>query len=219
MLYNNIKGIAAHQPTIFNEMSEKESGRKIMNKQTPTTERTKQNIVEAFLVLYKTKRIEKITVREITHQAGYNRGTFYEYFRDVYDVLEYIQTQSLPTLGELPPFIAREDDSTPFITAFMNLFREKYKYYDVLLGDNGDPAFQRKLKNSLKASLIPAISKKSSVNMVEIDLMLEYILSGLIAILIYTFQNKPDLSEEQLVSMIYGLMKGDMLEKLQEWIV
>jgi AcrR family transcriptional regulator len=190
-----------------------------MNKQTPTTERTKQNIIEAFLALYKTKRIEKITVREITQKAGYNRGTFYEYFRDVYDVLEYIETQSLPTLGELPPFIAFEDDSPPFITSFMNLFREKYKYYDVLLGDTGDPAFQRKLKNSLKASLIPALSKKSSVNMIEIDLMLEYILSGLIAIFIYTFQNKPDLSEEQLVTIVYNLMRGDMLEKLQKWIV
>jgi hypothetical protein len=49
--------------------------------------------------------------------------------------------------------------------------------------------------------------------------MLEYILSGLIAIFIYTFQNKPDLSEEQLVTIVYNLMRGDMLEKLQKWIV
>jgi AcrR family transcriptional regulator len=218
MLYNHIKGITAHQPTIFSEMSEI-NGWRIVNKQTPTTERTKQNLMEAFLVLYKTRRIEKITVREITHQAGYNRGTFYEYFRDVYDVLESIENQSLPALDELPPFIAREDDSPAFITSFMELFREKYQYYDVLLGDNGDPAFQRKLKNSLKSSIMKAISTKGNINLVEIDLMLEYILSGLIAIFIYTFQNKPDLSEEQLVSIIYGLMKGDMLEKLQKWIV
>jgi AcrR family transcriptional regulator len=194
------------------------NGWRTVSQQKPTTERTKQNLIDAFLAIYKIKRIEKITVREITNQAGYNRGTFYEYFRDVYDVLEYIETQSLPTLGDLPPFLDRDNKSPAFITSFMELYREKYKYYHVLLGDNGDPAFQRKLKNSLKSSIMKALSTKGNINLVEIDLMLEYMLSGLIAIFIYTFQNKSDLSEGQLVSMVYSLMKGDMLEKLQKWI-
>lgn len=48
---------------------------------------------------------EKITVKDITNKAGYNRGTFYEYFTDVYDVLNYIEDSLIPTLEELPPAI------------------------------------------------------------------------------------------------------------------
>ena len=63
-----------------------------MKKQPEITVQTKQNLTDAFWQIYCTKRIDKITVRDITTKAGYNRGTFYEYFRDVYDVLEQIGT-------------------------------------------------------------------------------------------------------------------------------
>ena len=110
--------------------------------------------------IYLTKRIDKITVKEITSKSGYNRGTFYEYFQDIYEVLEVIENLSLPTLDELPPFIDVSTNPPTFINSFMALYQGKYKYYNHLLGDNGDPAFQRKLKNSLKASIIQALEKK-----------------------------------------------------------
>lgn len=49
---------------------------------------TRENLIEAFWELYKDKPIEKITVKEITNRAGYNRGTFYAYFKDTYEVLK-----------------------------------------------------------------------------------------------------------------------------------
>lgn len=182
--------------------------------QSETTERTRQNLIDAFLSLYTTRRIDKITVREITTKAGYNRGTFYEYFRDVYDVLEQIEAQALPSFEELPPMIDAGEISPAFVTSFLSLYQEKLKVYDVLLGDNGDPSFQRKLKNSIKSTLLEMLSKKGDVNLTEADLMLEYILSGLIGILIYAYQNRPNIPEEQLVSMIYALLQGDISHKL-----
>ena len=47
-----------------------------MNKQPHITTQTKQNLIDAFWALYCEQRIEKITVKEITNKAGYNRGTF-----------------------------------------------------------------------------------------------------------------------------------------------
>jgi hypothetical protein len=51
---------------------------------------------------------------------------------------------------------------------------------------------------------------------VEIDFMLEYIMSGMIGILIYMFQQKPNLPEEKIVLLQYTLMQGDMVNKLQK---
>jgi len=59
-----------------------------MKKREHITRQTKQNIVDAFWELYCEKRIEKITIKDITIKAGYNRSTFYEYFNDSYEVLE-----------------------------------------------------------------------------------------------------------------------------------
>ena len=185
-----------------------------MRKQAEITEQTKQNLIEAFWSIYLTKRIDEITVKEITSKAGFNRGTFYEYFQDIYEVLEVIENQSLPTLDELPPFIDVSTNPPTFINSFLALYQGKYKYYNHLLGDNGDPAFQRKLKNSLKTSIIQALEKKGNIDLVEIDLMLEYILSGMIGILIYIFQQKPNFPEEKIVSLQYTLMQGDMVNKL-----
>lgn len=57
-----------------------------MRKQPEVTEQTKTNLRTAFWELYKEKPIEKITIKEITDAAGYNRGTFYLYYKDVYDL-------------------------------------------------------------------------------------------------------------------------------------
>ena len=47
-----------------------------MHKQAEITEQSKQNLIEAFWSIYMTKRIDKITVKEITSKAGYNRELF-----------------------------------------------------------------------------------------------------------------------------------------------
>jgi AcrR family transcriptional regulator len=213
MLYNHSSELILHQPTIFICLSDFLED--VVKKQPEITERTRQNLVDAFWSLYSTKRIDNITVREITSKAGYNRGTFYEYFRDVYDVLEYIEDQSLPTIEELPPWKEMDDNSPDFFASFLEIYREKFRYYQILLGEKGDPAFQRKLKDNLKSSIIDSISQKGRVDMVEVDLILEYILSGMIGILIYSFEKKPDMSDEQLMSTLYRLFNEDLFNKLR----
>ena len=128
-----------------------------MHKQSETSERTRQYLMDAFWSLYTTRRIDKITVREITTKAGYNRGTFYEYFRDVYDVLDQIEAQALPSFEELPIMMDAGEVSPVFVASFLSLYREKFKVYDVLLGENGDPAFQRNRQNIPEEQLVSMI--------------------------------------------------------------
>ena len=52
-----------------------------MKKQPAITEQTKQNLMDAFWSYYARKKIEQITVKQITEKAGYNRGTFLNIFR------------------------------------------------------------------------------------------------------------------------------------------
>lgn len=72
-----------------------------MQKREELTQLTKQNLREAFWSLYIQKPIEKITVKEITDIAGYNRGTFYLYYKDTYDLLAQIEQELLDVVNTL----------------------------------------------------------------------------------------------------------------------
>lgn len=131
-----------------------------MAKYKDVTGKTRQNIMDAFWELYCKKRIEKITVQEIATKAGYNRSTFYEYFTDVYDVLEQIEQSLLPAIEELPPLTSAEGDNSA-IDSFIKLYSNSSQYYTILLGDNGDPAFAGKIKNGIKEKLKEQFRKKA----------------------------------------------------------
>ena len=128
---------------------------------------------------------------EITARAGYNRGTFYEYFADVRQCLDLIETRSLPRLDDLPPMPEDSAPSPDFIESFIGLYKEKFKYYDVLLGDRGDPSFQRRLIDCIKVAIVNSRKLPAFIGTVELDYMLEYILSGMIGIMRYYFHSRP----------------------------
>lgn len=166
-----------------------------MKKQPQITEQTRQNLIDAFWSLYSEKRIEKITVREITTKAGYNRGTFYEYFTDVYDVLEQIEESLLPRPDKLPPIAPDAPPKDGFsVDEFFKMFERHSKYYTILLGDNGDPAFLRKMKNSIKPKLKEALIARGANDDFQLEYLLEYNISALCGILSYWFasEEKPN---------------------------
>ena len=72
-----------------------------MKKQPQVTEQTRANLRQAFWELYAERPVEKISVREITDRAGYNRATFYLYYHDVYELLDEIEDTVLGNIERL----------------------------------------------------------------------------------------------------------------------
>jgi len=186
-----------------------------MNKQPELTGQTRANLLEAFWSLYSERRIDQITVKEIVAKAGYNRGTFYEYFSDVYQCLDQIENMSLPRFDELPPLpgggLAPAAD---FFETFITLYQSKFKYYDVLLGDRGDPAFQRKLIDSIKSAVIGTGRVPADIEALELDLMLEYVLAGMIGVMRYYFQTQPKVTHAGMMALMYRILDGGYMERL-----
>lgn len=185
-----------------------------MKKQPELTAQTRQNLIDAFWGLYCEKSIEKITVKEITTEAGYNRGTFYEYFSDVYDLLEQIEQSLIPTIEELPPITMPDFTLGKPLDVFMALYEQNGKYYSVLLGDKGDPAFASKLKNSTKPIIKRAFSEKFDTNSLEFDFIMEYVLSAMIGVMSYWFVLGKALTAEKLVALMYDLMEYGVTGRL-----
>lgn len=185
-----------------------------MNKVKEITSQTKQNLIDAFWILYCEMRIEKITVKDITNKAGYNRGTFYEYFKDVYDVLEYIESTLVPTIHEIPPILIGSEMHGMPMNTFFELYEKNNKYFSVLLGDNGDPAFASKLKSSIKPLIMLEFANEPDVAKKELDYVLEYTLSAMIGIMSYWFRQSDGLSNEKLHELINKLMEQGVMKQL-----
>ena len=176
--------------------------------------KTKQDLIDAFWSLYCEKRIDKITVKDITEKAGYNRSTFYAYFIDIYDVLEQIENSIIPNINEIPPISTSKGNLGMPLDIFMELYEQNNKYYSVLLGDNGDAAFSGKLKSSVKPMLQEMLKSQVSVSETELDYLLEYILSGMIGIMSYWFKQDKAMPAEKLVSLMTVMMENGVMSIL-----
>ena len=61
-------------------------------------EKTKNAIREAFLHLRQKKPLEKISVRELCSIARINKSTFYSHYRDIYDLSDSIEQETIQTV-------------------------------------------------------------------------------------------------------------------------
>lgn len=122
---------------------------------SPTKEMTRGNLMEAFWKLYKKNGMSGVSVLAITQKAGYHRSTFYQYFKDVRDLLEQFETELIGrTAAEFErrlrlsgTLMDRARDNCLVIAQTINDF-EGGKIR-MLLGKDGDPSFLGKLRGAL----------------------------------------------------------------------
>lgn len=179
-----------------------------MNKQPEVTEQTRANLRQAFWDLYGTKPIEKITVREITDRAGYNRATFYLYFRDVRSLL--MQTEQ-EILGEVRHLVEdgllREKtlDLSHHMGRIVELAQRFETYMPKLIGGAyGDPAFAEQLKNVLAPLLDRFILPPAGITDEQRHVLREFYLSGLLAAITSWVANPQRMPIDQLIGLIIG---------------
>ncbi|MBR3630422.1 MAG: TetR/AcrR family transcriptional regulator [Oscillospiraceae bacterium] len=181
-----------------------------MNKQPQITEQTRKNITDAFWKHYLDKPIEKITVREVAATAGYSRATFYEYFSDVYAVLEYIENDLLLFMqNSITEHIKNISAGAIDLTVVICLYEEKGDYLTKLLGKAGDPMFADRMKSVLKPILAQLM--QIDIQDTELQFAFEYTVSAIIGALIYWYPKRETLSAGKVSKMIMELLcKGSM---------
>ena len=88
---------------------------------------TQQAIIDTFLKMLACKSLDKITVKEIVNECGINRNTFYYYYKDIYDLLEYVVST------ESKKIIEEDGNSKTFYDECMRAFDVMMKYKNALL--------------------------------------------------------------------------------------
>ena len=64
-------------------------------------EQTKEQIRKTFFCLMRKKPWDKISVKELCTETSITRGTFYNYFNDIYDLMESVQDPLIEELEQM----------------------------------------------------------------------------------------------------------------------
>lgn len=174
------------------------------------TAQTRKNLMDAFWDLYSKEGIGKVSVREIVSKAGYNRSTFYEYFTDVYDVLEQIEASVLPDVEKHQNIMTNLGAHLP-LKHLTEVYSRNKKYFVVLLGKDGDPAFQEKIKNVYKALLRPHLQSFGADDFI-LECTLEYAISAFLGVTTYCFTQEGDPDIEKMVQLLWSLMNDGVMK-------
>lgn len=192
-----------------------------MHKQPEVTAATRQKIMDSFWGLYTVTPIEKITISAISKNAGIHRSTFYEYFKDIYDLLEQFENDLLKHLEkEFIPVTKKNmarlrDAGAPSdLSAFINTTLSFFINYGNLLyhlsGPSGDAGFRKKLFTFFKAAFldihdIPADSHYA-------DYLASLVFTIILNNMEYCYEHPEDITIQEVISLTYQLL-GEGLSK------
>lgn len=94
------------------------------NKKSAKSQKTRERIIDCFLDMIPIKKWDKISVKELCEKAEITRGTFYQYFNDIYDLMEQIETPMFEDLNRRFNKIKQ----MPRSPLPVELFPEKFDY-------------------------------------------------------------------------------------------
>lgn len=172
-----------------------------MHKSPEITDATRKTFLEAFCKLCAKKPIGKITIKEITAKAGYNRCTFYQYFHDVYDLLNYIEAEVIVRIKEnVVSNVTHKSMTEAFVLTFRDIHQDEELYYDVLMKPENNTGFNEKLKRELAPLLIEKLGLPA--NEMKTEYIAEIYLSGVIAAVSHWVRTGRKIPAEDLAALI-----------------
>ena len=155
---------------------------------------TKNKFVDAFFSLYREKPINKISIKNICDKAGFHRSTFYEYYMDIFDLLEQ-EEQAIYALQKELILTPLENGALTigtknFLFSLKQLFQQKGDKIEQLIGINGNPSFRKNLQDRIKLAILPQVQKRFGPHS---EYLAEFISSGILSTCETAYKNKEDI--------------------------
>lgn len=146
--------------------------------------RTKKLLLQGLTELMSEKKINKITVTELTDLVDVNRATFYLYYKDIFDMLEQIETELFNNFSEAYEKFSKDtvtyDNMLSFLNFIFEFVQDNAEMCKILLGPDGDYSFIEKFKKVIKQHHPPMDNTASEISP---HYFRSFIISGCIGII------------------------------------
>ena len=139
-------------------------------------ERTKRNIINAFIELRAKKPLERITVKELSEIALINKATFYSHYEDVYDLSKQLEDETIDSiLSNIsnPDNIIEDPKQTTneLVTAFLS----QMQLINILFSDSRNSVLSSCLEKRFKEMIY---AKHPEYNTPEWNVKLTIVIQG-----------------------------------------
>ena len=179
--------------------------------------RTKKLLTQALTQLLQEKQINEITVKELTDLGDMNRGTFYLYYKDIFDMLEKIEDGLFEALDEIVSLHEHDDMSQQTKPILLDLFRfieENQEMCRVLLSPHGDMNFLHRLNEVMREKCLkawPDIRKEKGE--ADFDYHYSFVVFGCAGIIRAWVNRNCSESTEKMAEMAYGMiLRGSLAD-------
>ena len=179
--------------------------------------RTKKLLTQALTQLLQEKQINEITVKELTDLADMNRGTFYLYYKDMFDMLEKIEDGMFEALDAIVSLHEHDDMSQQTKPILLDLFRfiqDNQEMCRVLLSPHGDMNFLHRLNEVVREKCLkawPNIRKEKGE--ADFDYHYSFVVFGCAGIIRAWVNRNCSESAEKMAEMAYGMiLRGSLAD-------
>lgn len=154
--------------------------------------KTRRQLRECLITLLKEKKVQDITVRELTDMADLNRGTFYLHYKDVFDLLEKTEAELQEDFNQLVckhDAVDLKQRPSVIFNEIYSLVYDNADLIEILLGENGDLNFVNRLKQLIREKCLKDwMEVFRSGNAAAFDAFFSFIVSGCIGLVQYWLQ-------------------------------
>lgn len=167
--------------------------------------KTRRQLRECLIILLKEKKVQDITVRELTDMADLNRGTFYLHYKDVFDLLEKTEAELQEDFNQLVckhDAVDLKQRPSVIFNEIYSLVYDNADLIEILLGENGDLNFVNRLKQLIREKCLKDwMEVFRSGNAAAFDAFFSFIVSGCIGLVQYWLQTGLKETPEQMAKL------------------
>ena len=165
---------------------------------------TKKIIKENFLNLLEEKDITKITVKELCEISDINRGTFYRYYIDIYDLLKTIEQEFVDEIKNSSSIVKIEEHSIySFTKGILSVFENNKKLVKILFNTERNILF---LNEVLEIAYDKCINRwknlHSEIDEDELENAVVFIFNGALGVINYWVKNDFSTSSDDIAKYI-----------------
>lgn len=168
--------------------------------------KTKRAIRNALATLMTQKDYNDITIKDIADTADINRKTFYNYYRGVYQVIEEIENELLEKLDSIVGSLNFQSyifDPLDVFKKLSDIMNEDLEFYGHLFSIKDGSELTRKVVSFFKEKAKETISSQfAELSESLIDTILDYTITGAIAVYHQWFNSDRQMSLEEVSSVI-----------------
>ena len=184
-----------------------------MNKNEIKSNKTKKKICDTYIEIYKQKEINQITIKEITDKAGYNRSTFYIYYKDIYDLHDQIKASIIHKAKKEAQKLNNQVFSfKELFKVIMNFYIKNEKYLTTLIAK--DNTLAERIKKELKPVMTNLLKKE--LNKPEYDYLIEYHINAVFGLINFWINNNKNITIDELFRLLYKISTKGVITVIEE---